>query len=97
MSGIGFGGNAIFETGQLTMTGTPVPVPVPTFGQGIVPGQVLLHLRAGAVDVFIVNSAAGTIATGYRLLANTSEAFYFRQQPYIVGASGTVTYLWEGS
>lgn len=91
--------NSYGTSGQLAMTGSPVPIPIPN-SSALVPGTAELHVTAGAVDVYIgPSTAAAALSTtnGYRIVANTAAVFNMKQQMYVIGASSTVSYLYEWS
>jgi hypothetical protein len=93
--GLGLGGNPKINTGQFTASSTAAPIPLPPEKVNVLfPGMWMIHICAGAADIFVGDSTV-TTGTGYRVVANTSKDFYTQQQLYVIGTSGTVTYMWE--
>lgn len=101
----GFGGNSFTWSGQITMDGTNKQIPLPGStsaspnSQNLIPGTAVLHLTAGATDVYIgPNTAANplSITTGRRIPANIcAPPITTKESQWAVGASGVLTYLWE--
>lgn len=91
--GMGSGGNSYLLTGQIAVTGSAQAIPNPNPGQ-LIPGGARVSITAGAADVY-VGGPNVTTTTGHRVISNTSQYFLIKSGLYIVGTSGTATYLWE--
>jgi hypothetical protein len=93
-------GNTNFLTGQMTITSAavviPVTPPVPqttVVYQGAPAFQCVLHLTP-TVDCYIGASGV-TTATGLLLKANVTWKIFVRAPVYVIGTSGTLSFLSE--